>query len=251
MPICSGEYYIMATKAATKTTAKRADKKAAKKKDVAASYEAYKNYKGRQYTGMAIGHSHKWNYDAGVWRETKITPDRWELSFDVVKRRAGHAPEGSGVPVGTGYHWFILSHQYVEKIDANDYTTSMVGMKFKLAHKRANKNTWSASDETQRKHLIKILKDLVTELEEEPEKALPVPLKFEYRGISYEGVAIPAMSTCDDGICRRLDITLNKKHLGALRQTDKGWRITSVPQGLVNQIGEQVNHWYVKYNTHA
>ena len=60
-------------------------------------------------------------------------PERWELTYDVIKRRAGHAPEGSGVPVGTGYHWFILSHQYVKKLNANDYTTSMVGIKFKLA----------------------------------------------------------------------------------------------------------------------
>src|SRR3954468_7939645 len=126
-----------------KKNAKAAGKAGAAKKNVAESYNRFKKYKGQFYTGMAIGRSHKWNYDKGVWRETKITPERWELTYDVIKRRAGHAPEGSGVPVGTAYHWFILSHQYVEKIDANDYTTSMVGMKFKLAHKRADKEKWN------------------------------------------------------------------------------------------------------------
>ena len=29
----------------------------------------------------------------------------------VTKRRAGHAPEGSGVPVGTEYHWYIVAHR--------------------------------------------------------------------------------------------------------------------------------------------
>jgi hypothetical protein len=26
----------------------------------------------------------------------KITPDKWEFNYNVNKRRAGHAPEGSG-----------------------------------------------------------------------------------------------------------------------------------------------------------
>jgi len=87
---------------------------------IAKNYNSFKEYNGKRYTGMAIGRSHKWNYDSGVWRETKVTPDRWELTYNVVKRRAGHAPEGSGVPVGTAYHWFILSHQFVEKLNADD-----------------------------------------------------------------------------------------------------------------------------------
>src|SRR5437763_1174327 len=131
--------------------------KTRKKKDVSASYDQKKQYHGHFYSGMAIGRSHKWNYDKGIWRETKVTPERWELTYDVVKRRAGHAPKGSGAAVGTGYHWFILAHQYVEKLDADDYSTSMVGVKFKLAHKRAATGKWSTSDKAQRSHLIKIL----------------------------------------------------------------------------------------------
>lgn len=47
---------------------------------------------------MRVGRSHHWHYDRGDWKETKITPDLWEISYAVTKRRVGRAPEGSGVP---------------------------------------------------------------------------------------------------------------------------------------------------------
>ena len=136
-------------------------------RDVAATYDAFKEFEGRRYTGMRVGRGHKWNYDPGVWTEKKVTPDQWEIHYAVTKRRVGRAPEGSGVPVGTGYHWYILAHQNVTKLNANEYTTSMTGMKFKLAHKRADKGTWSASVQAQRRHLIKILKQVSDDLERE------------------------------------------------------------------------------------
>jgi hypothetical protein len=129
------------------------------------SYDAFKEYEGRRYTGMKIGRSHTWKYDPGNWKETKITPDLWQIRFDVTKRRAGHAPEGSGVPVGTDYHWYIVGHQYVCKLNANDYTTSLTGLKFKVAHKRADNGTWSATPATQRKRMIKFLREMIEELE--------------------------------------------------------------------------------------
>jgi hypothetical protein len=135
--------------------------------DIAATYNAFKEFEGRRYTGMRIGRGHKWNYDPGVWTEKKVTPDQWEIHYAVTKRRVGRAPEGSGVPVGTGYHWYILAHQNVTKLNANDYTTSLTGMKFKLAHRRADKGTWSASVQAQRRHLIKILKQVSEDLERE------------------------------------------------------------------------------------
>ena len=73
-------------------------------KDLSKTYNEFKQFEGNQYSGVAVGRSHKWYYDKGEWRETKITPDLWEISYAVTKRRAGHAPEGSGVPVGTEYH---------------------------------------------------------------------------------------------------------------------------------------------------
>jgi hypothetical protein len=145
--------------------AKKQISKTKPKKDLSASYDQYKIFKGHQYTGMKVGRSHKWYYDKGIWLDKKITPDKWLINFEVIKRRAGKAPEGSGVPVGTEYHWYILAHQLVKKLDANNYSTSMNGVKFKLAHKRKEKDTWSATDKTQKKNLIKILKEFIKELE--------------------------------------------------------------------------------------
>jgi hypothetical protein len=135
-------------------------------KDLTATYNEFKEFEGRRYTGMKVGRGHKWHYDAGDWKETKVTPDEWHFSYAVVKRRAGKAPEGSGVPVGTEYHWYILAHQNVRKLNANEYTTSMTGLKFKLAHKRADSGKWSASDRAQKRQLVKILQRLIAELEQ-------------------------------------------------------------------------------------
>src|SRR5687767_12161740 len=151
----------------TKTAAKKELGKAkAGEKDIAASYNRFKEFEGKQYTGMKIGRSHKWYYDKGEWKEKKITPDQWQIHYAVTKRRAGKAPEGSGVPVGTEYNWYILAHQNVRKLNANDYSTELDGMKFKLAHKRADKATWSASEKAQRKRLIKIFQGMIDQLEE-------------------------------------------------------------------------------------
>jgi hypothetical protein len=138
-----------------------------KQSDAAVSYNEFKSYEGRRYTGMKVGRSHKWFYDKGEWREKKITPDLWEISYAVTKRRAGRAPEGSGVPVGTAYHWYILAHQNVAKLNANDYTTSLSGLKFKVAHKRAADGKWSASPTAQKRRMIRFLKQVVSDLEKE------------------------------------------------------------------------------------
>lgn len=137
--------------------------------DPAVSYDQFKEYEGRKYTGMKIGRSHKWYYDEGEWKEKKITPDLWQINYAVTKRRAGRAPEGSGVPVGTEYHWYIVAHQHVRKLNANDYTTSLAGLKFKVAHKRADTQKWSATPRTERKRMIKFLQDVIRDLESPPE----------------------------------------------------------------------------------
>ena len=46
-------------------------------------------------------------------------------------------------------------------------TTSLTGMKFKLAHRRADKGTWNASVQAQRRRLITILRQVSEELERE------------------------------------------------------------------------------------
>jgi hypothetical protein len=208
--------------------------------DVSMSYDKYKKFDGRQYSGMKVGRSHKWYYDKGEWKEKKITPELWEISYSVTKRRAGNAPEGSGVPVGTEYHWFIISHQNVKKISANDYTTVMSGLKYKLAHKRASKDKWNTSAKTQRKHLVKFLREFISQLEKEP-----VPLQLEYNGKIYKGEAVPIPETCHDGVCPELDITLNDEHLGILHGMKSGWKMDEVKdKKLVNAIGQEILLWY-------
>ena len=144
------------------------------KKDIAASYNSFKKFHGEEYTGMKIGRGHKWLYDKNEWKETKVTPDKWEFTYSTVKRRKGKAPEGSGVPVGTKYHWYILSHQFAEKLDANTYTIVMTGLKFKLAHKRADHDKWNITEKGKCKRLIRILKEFVAELEQHPDEPLIV-----------------------------------------------------------------------------
>jgi hypothetical protein len=193
------------------------------KDELAANYDRFKKYGGKQYTGMKVGKSHKWYYDKGEWHETKITPDLWEINYAVTKRRAGKAPEGSGASVGTGYHWFILSHQNVSKLNADDYTTAMWGFKFKLSHKRADKQKWNASASAQRKNLILFLKRAIKQLQT---KALP--LKFEYDNIEYVGDAIPVLETCTENGCMHYEITLNNEAIGIIRRLKSGWKMNGV-----------------------
>jgi len=140
------------------------------KSDLAVSYDEFKEHEGQRYTGMKIGRSHKWYYDKGEWKEKKITPDLWQIGYAVTKRRAGRAPEGSGVPVGTEYHWYILAHQNTAKQTANDYTTTLTGLKFKIAHKRAGSAKWSATPRTQRKRMIMFLRGVLADLEKQTDR---------------------------------------------------------------------------------
>jgi hypothetical protein len=133
-----------------------------------ATYDDIKQFGGKRYTGMQVGRSHTWRYDAGEWKERKVTPDRWEFRYAVTKRRAGRAPEGSGAPVGTAYHWYIVADQVVTKLDANSYSTEMVGHKLKLAHRRADREAWSGGERARRNQLVKLLRELADDLESRP-----------------------------------------------------------------------------------
>jgi hypothetical protein len=211
-------------------------KTSSKNKDVAKSYNRFKEFGGKEYTGMSVGRSHKWNYDQGIWHDTKITPDLWGISYAVTKRRAGHAPTGSGASVGTDYHWFILAHQNVEKLNADDYSTTMTGLKFKIAHKRADKDKWNVSAKTQRKYLIEFLSKMLEQL-----KHQPIPLEFEYDGIQYTGNAQPIEQTAHDGIYDVYEITLNDKILGLARHLKSGWKMELVTdKKMVKTIGKVI-----------
>jgi len=138
-----------------------------KTKKELSSYDAMKTFQGQFYKGMRVGGHHKWYYDQGEWKETKKTPDLWEFRYQVKKRRAGKAPKGSGVPIGTEYHWLILGHQTVQKLDANVYNTEMTGLKYKVAYKKANQEKWSNSIKSQRKRVIDLLQHVLLQLKKE------------------------------------------------------------------------------------
>src|ERR1043166_2681789 len=167
--ICGRNYASKHSCASRKSMARlcRRMKKEASE-DLAKTYNAFKVFEGKKYTGMRVGGRHKWHYEKGEWNEKKVSPDRWEFSYAVPKRRAGHAPPGSGVPIGTEYHWYILAHQNVRKLDENTYSTAMTGLKYKLAHKRAGRDTWSSSERAQRQHLVKILQEMIEDLNAKP-----------------------------------------------------------------------------------
>jgi hypothetical protein len=50
----------------------------------------------------------------------------------------------------------------------------MTGNKYKIAHKRANKEKWSATDQTQKRYMIKILQEMIKEIEAAPEEETTV-----------------------------------------------------------------------------
>ncbi|KAL7940122.1 hypothetical protein V8C42DRAFT_291471 [Trichoderma barbatum] len=123
-------------------------------------YNSLKSFNGQYYSGMAVGGSHTWNYDGGVWHEVKEEPDLWKIKYETNKRRAKKAPEKSGAAVGTEYHWLIVAHQHVRKIDANTYETHLEGSKYKLAHKGATSSTWSIPTiKGQREREVELLED--------------------------------------------------------------------------------------------
>jgi len=112
-------------------------------------YDELKMYNGKVYTGMLIGRSHDWVYPCGRWKETKVAPDKWEFSFESVKRRTRSARENTGAAKGTTYHWYIIADQKAEKLDNDSYRTLMEGVKFKIGHKRPHWRSFSYDYEDQ------------------------------------------------------------------------------------------------------
>src|SRR3569832_1791792 len=68
---------------------KSATAKKPAKKNYAASFNRYKFYKGKQYTGTTIGRRQKWYYDKGEWKDRKITPGGGGGAGAGAGRRAG------------------------------------------------------------------------------------------------------------------------------------------------------------------
>jgi hypothetical protein len=73
----------------------------------------------------------------------------------------------------------------------------------------------------------------------------PVPIDIEYKGTRFTGKAVPLRSSCHDGVCFELDVTLNGTPMGTIHCTRGGWRMDhQADPGLVNAIGEEIFLWY-------
>ncbi|MBI4416470.1 MAG: hypothetical protein HY557_05760 [Euryarchaeota archaeon] len=134
------------------------------------SYDDLKDFEGEPYSGMAVGGEHAWLYTNAIWRERKVAPDKWEFTFASLKERGRGAPPGSGAPPKTQYHWYILAHQRVRKIDEDSYSTLMSGLKYKIAHKRPHWRKWSSEYPDQssaRERIVAILEETLAGLRED------------------------------------------------------------------------------------
>lgn len=140
------------------------------------SYDEAKSFEGRTYSGMAVGGRHDWDYPDGRWKERKLAPERWSFGFRATKRRRTHAPAGSGAPPGTMFHWYVLAHQRVRKVDEDTYQTFMEGEKFKIAHRRPNWRRWSTEYHgrpTARQRTIAALRATLEDLERDERTRQP------------------------------------------------------------------------------
>lgn len=140
------------------------------------AYDDVKTHEGRRYSGMRVGGRHDWDYDAGRWQETKLAPDEWDVAFRATKRRRWAAPPGSGAPPGTMFHWLVVGHQRVRKVDANTYETFLEGAKWKLAHRKPGWRKWSSEyrgQPTARAKMIAVLDATLERLRAEEDARAP------------------------------------------------------------------------------
>jgi hypothetical protein len=81
---------------------------------------------------------------------------------------------------------------------------------------------------------------------EEKYKRNPVPLSITHKDKHYEGSATPLSTSCSEGVCYELDVTLNNENLGTIYcGNDLHWTMKGIPdQELVNKIGEEILLWY-------
>jgi len=104
--------------------------------DAAKTYNEFKVFEGKKYTGMRVGGRHKWYYEKGRVEREKGYPGPLGIQLCGTETACRPCPAGSGVPIGTEYHWYILAHQNVRKLDENTYSTAMTGLKYKLARRK-------------------------------------------------------------------------------------------------------------------
>ncbi|MHB8634512.1 MAG: hypothetical protein ACYDBQ_11210 [Thermoplasmatota archaeon] len=107
-------------------------------------FDSLKLHNGAIYSGAPVGYVERWDYRDALWTDHKVGPQEWRVNFTATKHRPTPAPIDSGAGIGTQYHWFILAHQFVRKLDADTYDTRLVGAKWRVAHRRPQWLQWSS-----------------------------------------------------------------------------------------------------------
>lgn len=133
------------------------------------AYADPKRHEGKAYHGMKVGGIHRWTYPDGHWTERKVEPDRWQVTFTSRKVRRAKAPKGSGAEEGSKYHWFIVAHQWADKLDANTYATHLEGSKYLVAFKKPGWRGWNTQQRGHkgaRQKVIAALEDALRRLRE-------------------------------------------------------------------------------------
>jgi hypothetical protein len=128
-----------------------------------------REFEGRRYTGMKIGAVTS-GTTSGDWKETKVTPDSGRSSSAVTKRRAGKAPEGSGVPVGTSYHWYILAHPERDQAERQRLLDVDDGYEDQAGPSALREREVEREPRGPAAHLIKVLQRVIEDLDRMPRK---------------------------------------------------------------------------------
>lgn len=76
--------------------------------------------------GVKTGYKAWWKYK-GVWKEKKVKPGNWKLSFRATKNRK--AKSFGSHPIGRRIRWKIIGFQDVIKTKKGQYQTHLYGNK--------------------------------------------------------------------------------------------------------------------------
>lgn len=183
------------------------------------AYREAKTYGSATYHGMKVGGVHHWTYPDGDWTERKVAPDQWEVKFTSLKRRKRRAPTGSGAEVGSGYHWLIVGHQWVDKLDANTYATQLEGRKYLLAFRKPGWPAWNTqfrkSTHGAKDRTIAALQDMIRSIEASDEAfeevvdegaLVDLAATFEAeQGLPVGAVSVPYAERLAERLHRRLE----------------------------------------------
>lgn len=80
----------------------------------------------KRIKGVPVKYKAYWRYK-GVWKETKVKPGTWKLSFRATKNRK--AKSYGSHPKGRRIRWKFTGYQDVIKTDKGKYQTHLYGTK--------------------------------------------------------------------------------------------------------------------------